>query len=89
MSAIATRFLALRAAILLRLRRRREAQRAAEARAKDMIRAFGPEDAHRVIRQYKRKARSRRAAIFWRRVARAAARMARDLPDDETASMMD
>lgn len=89
MTATRAQLLSARAAVLLWLQRRREAQSAARAKANAMIRDFGPDDAYRAARQWKRNARSRRAAAHWRRVARAVGRMARKIPHGDMASMVD
>jgi hypothetical protein len=89
MTAIRTRLVAAHAAVLRWLQRRRNAERAAQAKAKVLIRNFGPEDAYRAARQLRRDAESRRAGDHWRRVARAIARMTRNLPDGDPAGMGD
>ncbi len=84
MMAIGTRLRAARAAIQNWLLGRREAELAAQVRAEAFIRRYGPEDAYLAARQLKRKARSRREAAHWRRVARAVARMTQKPPDGDT-----
>jgi hypothetical protein len=83
-TAIGTPLRAARAATLRWVRRRREAERAAQVKAGALIRHYGPDDAPLVARELKREARHRRQAADWRRVARAIARMTGERPDGDT-----
>ncbi len=68
--------------MLLRwLRRRQEARRLAQAEAESLLRHYGPDDARLVARERARKARDRRRAAHWRRVARAVARITGKIVD--------
>lgn len=72
------------------LGRGQNAERAAHANAEALIRRVGPDDAHLLVREMKRKAQSRGEAAHWRRVARAVARIKREQTDDDpTATMVD
>jgi len=79
---------AAHAGILRWLQHRRDAERAIQAKAEALIQHYGPEDARLAARELKRKARSRRTAAHWRRVARAVARIARERMDGDTGEGM-